>query len=85
VRVCVHRGECPYVYEYLHLYCVSQKKILKYREFLPISSLEKDHTLTVSFKVVKVSELACDRAPIQILDNCMLNMHEVENCLGKCP
>jgi hypothetical protein len=25
VRVCVHRGECSYIYEYLHLYCVSQK------------------------------------------------------------
>jgi hypothetical protein len=26
VRACVHRGECSYVYEYLRLYCVSQKK-----------------------------------------------------------
>jgi hypothetical protein len=26
VRVCIHRGECSYVYEYLCLYCVSQKK-----------------------------------------------------------
>jgi hypothetical protein len=25
VRACVHRGECSYVYEYLCLYCVSQK------------------------------------------------------------
>jgi hypothetical protein len=25
VCVCVHRGECSYVYEYLRLYCVSQK------------------------------------------------------------
>jgi hypothetical protein len=23
--VCVHRGECSYVYKYLHLYCVSKK------------------------------------------------------------
>jgi hypothetical protein len=27
VYVRVHRGECSYVYEYLHLYCVSKKKI----------------------------------------------------------
>jgi hypothetical protein len=27
VCVCVHRGECSYVYEYLCLYCVSKKKI----------------------------------------------------------
>jgi hypothetical protein len=26
-KVCVHRGECSYVYEYLRLYCVSQKRI----------------------------------------------------------
>jgi hypothetical protein len=26
--VCVHRDECSYVYEYLSLYCVSQKKII---------------------------------------------------------
>jgi hypothetical protein len=25
--VCVHRGECSYVYEYLRLYYVSQKKL----------------------------------------------------------
>jgi hypothetical protein len=27
ISVCasVHRGECSYVYEYLHLYCVSKK------------------------------------------------------------
>jgi hypothetical protein len=25
VRVCVHRGECSYVYEYLCLYCVSKE------------------------------------------------------------
>jgi hypothetical protein len=23
--VCVHRGKCSYVYEYLRLYCVSKK------------------------------------------------------------
>jgi hypothetical protein len=28
VRACVHRDECSYVYEYLCLYCVSQKKRL---------------------------------------------------------
>jgi hypothetical protein len=28
VCVCVHRGECSYVYKYLRLYCVSQKKTL---------------------------------------------------------
>jgi hypothetical protein len=27
VCVCVHRGECSYVYEYLCLYSVSQKKV----------------------------------------------------------
>jgi hypothetical protein len=26
--VCVYRGECSYVYEYLRLYCVSQKNEL---------------------------------------------------------
>jgi hypothetical protein len=26
VRVCVHRGECSYVYEYLCLFCVSKIK-----------------------------------------------------------
>jgi hypothetical protein len=25
--VCVHMGECSYVYEYLCLYCVSKKKL----------------------------------------------------------
>jgi hypothetical protein len=29
VRACVHRGECSYMYEYLRLYCVSQKKSSK--------------------------------------------------------
>jgi hypothetical protein len=28
VRVCVHRDECSYVYEYLCLYCVSKKRAL---------------------------------------------------------
>jgi hypothetical protein len=27
--VCVYRGEYSYVYEYLHLYCVSQKKEIR--------------------------------------------------------
>jgi hypothetical protein len=26
VRMCVHRGEYSFVYEYLRLYCVSKKK-----------------------------------------------------------
>jgi hypothetical protein len=26
VHTCVHRGECSYVYEYLHLYCDSKKR-----------------------------------------------------------
>jgi hypothetical protein len=26
VCVCIYRGECSYVYEYLRLYCVSKKK-----------------------------------------------------------
>jgi hypothetical protein len=34
VRVCVHRGECSYVYEYLHLYCVSKKRRVKMNEEL---------------------------------------------------
>jgi hypothetical protein len=25
--MCVYRGKCSYVYEYLHLYCVSKKKL----------------------------------------------------------
>jgi hypothetical protein len=24
--VCIHRGDCSYVYEYLHLYCVTSEK-----------------------------------------------------------
>jgi hypothetical protein len=29
VRVCAHRDECSYVYEYLRLYCVSKKRKIK--------------------------------------------------------
>jgi hypothetical protein len=28
VCVYIHRGECSYVYEYLHLYCVSKKRLM---------------------------------------------------------
>jgi hypothetical protein len=29
VCMCVHRGECSYVYEYMHLYCVSNFFLVK--------------------------------------------------------
>jgi hypothetical protein len=28
VYVCVYRDECSYLYEYLHLYCISKKKFI---------------------------------------------------------
>jgi hypothetical protein len=45
IRVCVHRGECSYVYEYLSLYYVLKKKSFTGNEtssieiYLPIDSL----------------------------------------------
>jgi hypothetical protein len=34
IRVCVHRGECSYVYEYLSLYYVLKKRVLQVMRLL---------------------------------------------------
>jgi hypothetical protein len=53
-RVCVrvHRGECSYVYEYLHLYCVSKKRYISILQS-PKANLTSEVTF-FPFLVIKI-------------------------------
>jgi hypothetical protein len=54
VRVCVHRDECLYVYEYLRLYCVLKKisREHKARDFRLVQSLAWSNSPTSSIDVL---------------------------------